>query len=136
MSCLSVFAYSHSPRTLILHDAPVWLTISGGHSLSLWLSQRLNVLVSPVKIVLPVDTTTRGLSSGVEFVPESDVKRVFGLPPDHAKLLATRGEIESFCVKEFGAAHGLRLYSAASIRAYLRKHSEKPAKRKSTKEGK
>jgi hypothetical protein len=87
-----------------------------------------------VKIVLPVDTTIPGISSGVEFVPESDVKRVFGLPPDRAKRLAARGDIESFCVKEFGAAHGLRLYSAASVRAYLRRHREKPTASKPAKE--
>jgi hypothetical protein len=87
-----------------------------------------------VKIVLPIDASVSGVSSGVEFVPKSDVKRVFGLPPDRAKLLAARGEIDSFYIKEFGSAHGLWLYSAASIRAYLRKHQEKPVARKVSKE--
>ena len=98
------------------------------------ISKRLRLTGHVVKIVSPIDTSVTRVSSGVEFLPESDVKRVFGLPPDRVRLLAARGEIDSFHIKEFGSARGLRLYSAASIRAYLRKQQEKSVSGKASKE--
>ena len=79
-----------------------------------------------VKFSLPSDPTLLVANAGVEFVAGPGVHRIFGLTEHRARMLALEGKIRIVHVKRPGAAYGLRLYDAASIRAFLTKHYEKP----------
>jgi hypothetical protein len=65
----------------------------------------------------------------VEFINPREIQRLFGITAHRARMLALEGKIRAVHVKRPGAASGLRLYEAASVRAFLRKNFEKPQKR-------
>ena len=65
----------------------------------------------------------------VEFVNPREIQRLFGITAHRARMLALEGEIRAVHVKRPGAASGLRLYEAASVRAFLRKNFDKLQKR-------
>ena len=65
----------------------------------------------------------------VEFVASHNIERLFGLTAHRARMLALEGKIRAVHVKRPGAAYGLRLYEASSVRAFLRQNFERPQKR-------
>jgi hypothetical protein len=73
--------------------------------------------------LLPNDAVLRVVDHVAEYVGPRNIERVFGISSERARMLALSGEIELVHVRRPGYANGLRLYSAQSIRDFIRRNS-------------
>lgn len=61
----------------------------------------------------------------VEFLRVKDAVRVFGIGKSTLNDLAAKGIIKSHLVRSRGNVSGIRLFSADSLREYIRSHPAK-----------
>ena len=92
----------------------------------------LSVCMPPKRILLPGEIPTVLVArQRCEFVGPRDIQPLFGIPADFARSLFLRGLIRAVLLKRPGSMTGaLRLYDAADIRKYIRKHYEQPRRRR------
>ncbi len=76
--------------------------------------------VAPHKTTAPIEPGESG-SFSPEWVRVSDARPLWGLTRTVVYRLIADGHIRSICLRQPGRATGIRLLSAESVRAYLRR---------------